>query len=110
MPAGRGLLTVYDQEAVDLVLDRLLVQEASVSQEADSIFGLDLAFLALKEATGVQLQKAGQAVVLLKLLGLPEFARRFSRLTVRRRGAARPDVVFVLRAGVVQCLGLSRLR
>ena len=106
--AGRGLLYFYDLDALGFTLDRLVGPlEDRVVPLADPILGLDHAYLALKDSTGLPLERAGQAVALLKQLGLPDMARRFSRLTTRRRGAAHPDACFVheLRAALASVDG-----
>jgi hypothetical protein len=96
LAAGRGLLYLYDQVALGIALDRLVgpLEDREVPL-ADPFLGLDHAYLALKDSTGLPLERAGQAVALLKQLGLPDMARRFSRLSTRRRGAAHPDACFV---------------
>ena len=108
LAAGRGLLYFYDLDALGFTLDRLVGPlEDRVVPLADPILGLDHAYLALKDSTGLPLERAGQAVALLKQLGLPDMARRFSRLTTRRRGAAHPDACFVheLRAALASVDG-----
>ena len=56
---------------------------------------LELAFHDLSEHAGFPVTRAGQAVALLRDLGLADLGKRFSRLSSRRRGAAHPDAPFL---------------
>ena len=84
---------------MDKVLARLVPYNAQASAAPTSFdppATLELAFAELEHTSGIQLgEKAGKAVALLKALGLTEHARRFSKLTSRRKGFAHPDAPFL---------------
>ena len=97
---GTAPLLLFTSEALALVLEHAHLGE----EEASPLGGppasspcaeLELAFHDLSEHAGFPVTRAGQAVALLRDLGLADLGKRFSRLSSRRRGAAHPDAPFL---------------
>ena len=97
---GRRRLLLFTSEALALVLEHAHPGEEEASPPGGSLASspcaeLELAFHDLSEHAGIPVSRAGQAVALLRDLGLADLGKRFGRLSSRRRGAAHPDAPFL---------------
>ena len=87
----------YDRDSL-----RIALQEAAGSVAApvpdirpDPCAELEKVYVygLLSDTAGAQVSKPGPAAALLKCFSLGDLSRRFSRLTSRRKAAARPDAL-----------------
>ena len=81
---------------------RMALQEAAGSGAAhasaerpDPCAELERVYDLLSDIAGAPVTKPGLVAALLECLSLADMARRFSRLTSRRKAAAHPDVLFL---------------
>eukprot|EP00974_Lingulodinium_polyedra_P066310 6417107-Lingulodinium_polyedra.AAC.1 len=72
--------------ALDKFLARLPKERAALAAGEEQLCGVpELALADLQEVTGVGVKHAGAGAALLKALGLPDLAKRFSKVTTRRK-------------------------
>jgi len=89
---AKGSIKIFDAGILDHIIPGMIGQAGA---EGNPCLELETAMAAIERKTGVKNLSFGQAAALLRELNMGEYARRFSRLTQRRRGMAHPDVQFV---------------
>ena len=95
LSSSLGCIWFYSESCVQKCLDRLGHDCVPVAFAPDSACAsLERGFANIHRVTGIRTAKAGKANSLLKAIGLENMARRFSKLTTRRKSAAHPDAPF----------------
>ena len=93
-------LQVHSLAAMDKVLAKITCGKHGFCTRAALVHSpldtLEFAYEALQKATGIDTKRAGKAVALIRALGLTNHARRFNKLTTRRKFAAHLDAPFLV--------------